>query len=96
MSVLSHHAYFILETSPGELPTAQLTRATRCRLCGRCPLIAWLFRNSLPVPSSRLTIVIVQHSAQARAALNGCSAVSNKRFLNNQPVAQSLVVALVI
>src|SRR5215831_13388987 len=44
--------------------------------------------------SGRLTIVVVQHSTQPRAALDGRSAVSHKRFLDNQPVAQSLVVAL--
>jgi len=41
-------------------------------------------------------MIVVQHSTQARAALDGCSAVSNKLFLDDQPIAQTLVVPLVM
>src|SRR5215831_17249520 len=39
-------------------------------------------------------MIVVEHSTQARAALDGCSAISDKPFLDDEPVAQSLVVAL--
>src|SRR5215471_10058017 len=41
-------------------------------------------------------MIVVQHSTQARAVLDGCSAVSNKLFLDNQLIVQTLVVALVM
>src|SRR5215831_1115624 len=46
--------------------------------------------------SGCLTIVVVQHSTQPRAALDGCSAISDKLFLDDEPIVQTLVVALVV
>ena len=46
--------------------------------------------------SGCLTIVVVQHSTQPRAALDGCSAISDKLFLDDEPLVQTLVVALVM
>src|SRR5215472_913227 len=45
---------------------------------------------------SGLLIVVVQHSTQPRAALDGCSAISDKLFLHDEPIVQTLVVALVM
>ena len=48
----------------------------------------------LPVPSSRLTIAIVQHSAQPLAAPDR-SAITSMRFIrDDQPVSETLVVSL--
>src|SRR5262249_57014663 len=46
--------------------------------------------------SGRLTMIVVQHSTQARAALDGCSAISDKLFRDDEPIVQTLVVALVM
>ena len=45
-------------------------------------------------PSGRLTIVVIQHSAQPLAAADGSNATDACVILYDQPVAQSLVVAL--
>src|SRR5215471_8121632 len=47
-----------------------------------------------PAPSRRLTIIVVQHSAQPLTALDRSVASAVRLFLHDQPVAQSLVVAL--
>src|SRR6516165_11907972 len=44
--------------------------------------------------SGRLTMIVVEHSTQPRAALDGCSAISDKLFLDDEPIVQTLVVAL--
>ena len=45
-------------------------------------------------PSGRLTIVVIQHSAQPLAALNRSTVCGTGLCLDDQPVAQPLVVAL--
>ena len=46
--------------------------------------------------SGRLPIIGVQHSTPPRAALDGCSPVSNKLFLDDEPIVQTLVGALAV
>jgi len=46
--------------------------------------------------SGRLPIIGVQHSTPPRAALEGCSPVSNKLFLDDEPIVQTSVVALAV
>ena len=41
-------------------------------------------------------MIVVQHSTQPRAALDGCSTSSDKLFLDDEPIFQTLVVALVM
>src|SRR5215813_8579169 len=47
-----------------------------------------------PARSRRLTIIVVQHSAQPLAPLDRSVASAVRLFLHDQPVAQSLMVAL--
>jgi hypothetical protein len=44
------------------------------------PPVVLIGSNYTCTRSGRLTIVVVQHSTQARAALDGCSAVSDELF----------------
>src|SRR6516164_2796126 len=41
-------------------------------------------------------MIVVQHSPQARAALDGCNAISDKLVRDDEPIVQTLVVALVM
>ena len=41
-------------------------------------------------------MIVVEHSTQARAAPDGCSRVSDKLFRYDEPIVQTLVVALVM
>ena len=47
-----------------------------------------------PPPSGRLTIVVVQHSAQPLAVMDESRATGVRLFLHDEPVAQPLVVPL--
>jgi hypothetical protein len=50
--------------------------------------------SELAPPSGCLTIIVVQHSAQPLAALDRSTATGASLILYDQPVAQSLVIAL--
>ena len=41
-------------------------------------------------------MIVVQHPTQASAAMDGCSPVSDKLFRDDEPIVQTLVVALVM
>ena len=80
---------FQLPSYPGQ-PLAAIAVTAWHR--GRCRLIASV--DSLPGPSGRLTIIIVQHSAQPLAALDCSGTVGARPFVHDQPIAKPLMVPL--
>ena len=80
---------FQLPSYPGQ-PLAAIAVTAWHR--GRCRLIASV--DSLPGPSGRLTIIIVQHSAQPLAALDYSGTVGARPFVHDQPIAKPLMVPL--
>src|SRR5215472_9050074 len=69
--------------SGSEKRRAKVRAPTSFGVCPRC----------IPARSGRLTIIVVQHSAQPVAALDGPAPVDMRSWLDDQPVAQSLVIA---
>ena len=59
-------------------------------------LIAIIPSGLISCPSGCLTIVVIQQSAQPLAALNRTAVTGARLLLHDQPVAQPLVVALVM
>jgi hypothetical protein len=78
-----------------ELLTVDAQQRLRAALrVGPTPLMVTLPSVFDPPPSGRLTIIVVQHSAQLLAALDDSCATGARLFLHDEPVAQPLVVPL--